>query len=92
VLAIFVVGQFVEGNVLTPRLVGKRIGVHPVWLMFSLLAFGYVLGFLGLLLAVPLAAAAAVLIRFALRRYRESALYSGAEAKPLGEKRRLEVG
>ena len=56
-LGIFVFGQFVEGNILSPKLVGESVGLHPVWLMFALLAFGALFGFVGLLLAVPLAAA-----------------------------------
>ncbi|MBV9558736.1 MAG: AI-2E family transporter [Pseudolabrys sp.] len=78
VLVVFVVGQFVEGNILSPKLVGESVGLHPVWLIFALLAFGYLLGFVGLLIAVPLAATIGVLMRFALRRYRESSLYTGA--------------
>jgi predicted PurR-regulated permease PerM len=70
-------GQFLEGNVLAPKLVGGSVGLHPVWLMFALFAFGYLFGFVGLLLAVPLAAAAGVLTRFALRRYHESPIYTG---------------
>ncbi|KAA2235321.1 AI-2E family transporter [Salinarimonas soli] len=77
-LGVFVFGQFVEGNILSPKLVGASVGLHPVWLMFALLAFGSLFGFVGLLLAVPLAAAAGVLARFALRRYLASSLYSGA--------------
>ena len=76
-VAIFAFGQFVEGNFLSPKLVGASVGLHPVWLMFALLAFGSLFGFVGLLLAVPLAAAAGVLARFALRRYLESPLYHG---------------
>jgi predicted PurR-regulated permease PerM len=79
VLGIFLVGQFVEGYVLSPKLVGESIGLHPVWLMFALFAFGYLFGFVGLLVAVPLAAASGVLVRFALRRYLASPLYTGAE-------------
>lgn len=75
VFGIFVLGQFVEGNFLQPVLVGDRVGLHPVWLMFSLFAFGYLFGFAGLLLAVPLAACAGVLVRFGVRRYKESPLY-----------------
>jgi predicted PurR-regulated permease PerM len=78
VVAIVLVGQFIEGNVLAPKLVGRSVGLHPVWLIFALFAFGYLFGFVGLLLAVPLAAAAGVLIRFSLRRYRESPLYTGS--------------
>ena len=77
VAGVVLVGQFMEGNVLSPKLVGHSVGLHPVWLMFALFAFGYLFGFVGLLLAVPLAAAAGVLIRFAIRRYLESPLYTG---------------
>ena len=77
VLAIFLMGQFLEGNVLAPKLVGESVGLHPVWLIFALLAFGYLFGFVGLLVAVPLAATIGVLARFALRRYLESSLYTG---------------
>jgi predicted PurR-regulated permease PerM len=77
VLGVFLVGQFLEGNVLAPKLVGESVGLHPVWLIFALLAFGYLFGFVGLLVAVPLAATIGVLVRFALRRYLESSLYTG---------------
>jgi len=77
VAAIVLVGQVLEGYVLSPKLVGHSVGLHPVWLMFALFAFGYLFGFVGLLLAVPLAAATGVLIRFALRRYLASPLYTG---------------
>jgi predicted PurR-regulated permease PerM len=77
VLGIFLAGQFVEGNLLAPKLVGRRVGLHPLWLIFALLAFGYLFGFVGLLVAVPLAATIGVLVRFALQRYRESSLYTG---------------
>ena len=78
IVAIFFTGQFIEGYILQPKLVGESVGLHPVWLMFSLFAFGYLFGFVGLLLAVPLAAAMGVLIRFALRQYMASALYTGS--------------
>jgi predicted PurR-regulated permease PerM len=77
VVGIFLFGQFMEGNILVPKLVGDSVGLHPLWLMFSLLAFGYLFGFLGLLLAVPLAAAVAVLVRFGVDRYLHSPLYKG---------------
>ncbi len=77
VLGIFLVGQFIEGNVLAPKLVGESVGIHPVWLIFALLAFGYLFGFVGLLVAVPLAATIGVLTRFALRHYLQSSLYTG---------------
>lgn len=75
--AVFAVGQFIEGNILQPKLVGGRVGLHPVWLIFALVAFGYFFGFVGLLIAVPVSAAIGVLVRFAIRRYVESPLYSG---------------
>jgi predicted PurR-regulated permease PerM len=77
VVGIFFVGQFIEGYILQPKLVGERVHLHPVWLMFALFAFGYLFGFVGLLLAVPLAAAAGVLVRFALRQYLSSPIYTG---------------
>jgi predicted PurR-regulated permease PerM len=79
VLGIFLVGQFLEGNVLSPKLVGESVGLHPVWVIFALLAFGYLFGFVGLLVAVPLAATIGVLARFALRRYLQSSFYTGAK-------------
>jgi predicted PurR-regulated permease PerM len=80
VVAIFLFGEFVEGNILGPKLVGDRVGLHPVWLIFAMFAFGYLLGIVGLLIAVPLAAAIAVLFRFGLNRYLESPFYQGEES------------
>ncbi len=77
VTIIFGVGQFVEGNILQPKLVGESVGLHPVWLMFSLFAFGSLFGFTGLLIAVPAAAAVGVIVRFGLKRYLASDLYHG---------------
>ena len=85
VIGIFFVGQFLEGYVLAPKLVGESVGLHPVWLMFALFAFGYLFGFVGLLIAVPLAAVIGVLVRFALRQYLASPFYTGASASgPVG--------
>ncbi len=78
IACIFFSGQFLEGNILQPKLVGTSVGLHPVWLMFALLAFGTLFGFVGLLVAVPAAAALGVLVRFALARYLDSDLYHGA--------------
>ncbi len=77
VACVFFIGQFIEGNILQPKLVGKSVGLHPVWLMFALFAFGVLFGFVGLLIAVPAAAAVAVLVRFAISRYLQSPLYNG---------------
>jgi predicted PurR-regulated permease PerM len=90
IIGIFGLGQFIEGNFLSPNLVGNRIGLHPVWLMFALFAFGYLFGVVGLLLAVPLAAAVGVLTRFALQQYLKSPLYLGVpiHEKPAEPKRR----
>jgi predicted PurR-regulated permease PerM len=79
IVGLVLIGQFFESNVLSPKLVGHSVGLHPVWLMFALFAFGYLFGFVGLLLAVPLAAATSVLIRFAVQRYRESPIFTGGE-------------
>jgi len=73
----FGVGQFIEGNILQPKLVGHSVGLHPVWLMFALFAFGTLLGFTGMLIAVPTAAAIGVLVRFLISRYQQSPLYTG---------------
>jgi predicted PurR-regulated permease PerM len=69
IAGVFVLGQFLEGNVLTPRLVGDRVRLHPVWIIFALLAMGNLFGFIGLLLAIPVAAAAGVLVRYAINIY-----------------------
>lgn len=87
IVGIFAAGQFIEGNFLSPYLVGNRIGLHPVWLMFALFAFGYLFGFVGLLLAVPLAAAVGVLVRFALQQYLSSALYLGVPVEDKTKRR-----
>lgn len=81
-MAVVGIGQFLEGYVLTPRLVGQSVGLHPVWLMFALIAFGSLFGFTGLIIAVPVAAAIGVLARFALRRYLESPYYQGRGPTP----------
>ncbi|MEC9369666.1 MAG: AI-2E family transporter [Pseudomonadota bacterium] len=77
VLGVFVTGQLVEGNVLSPMIVGDRVKLHPVWLMFALFVFGYLFGFVGMLIAVPMAAVIGVLVRFGLKTYQESAVYDG---------------
>jgi predicted PurR-regulated permease PerM len=82
---IFFTGQFLEGNILQPKLVGQSVGLHPVWLMFALFAFGVLFGFLGVLVAVPCAAAVGVLVRFAVRRYLNSDLYYGEAASLIDE-------
>ncbi len=77
IAGIFAFGQFVEGNILTPKLVGNSVGLHPVWLIFALTAFGSIFGFAGMLVAVPLSAAIGVLMRFGLEQYQASLLYQG---------------
>ncbi|WP_420410864.1 AI-2E family transporter [Roseibium sp.] len=74
---IFAAGQFLEGNILQPKLVGNSTGLHPVTLMFALFAFGYLFGFVGMLIAVPAAAMIGVLARFALKQYLASPVYTG---------------
>ncbi|MHA6692315.1 AI-2E family transporter [Devosia sp. A449] len=77
VAGIFLFWQFIEGNILYPKLVGSSININPVWMMFALLGLGALFGFVGLLLAVPMAAIASVLVRFGVAKYKSSTLYLG---------------
>jgi predicted PurR-regulated permease PerM len=79
IVGVFGIGQILEGYVLTPNLVGDKTGLHPVWIIFALMAGGYLLGFLGILIAVPTAAVIGVLIRFTIARYKQSSFYKGGE-------------
>ena len=78
IAVVFVLGQMLEGYVLTPKLVGDRIGLNAVWVLFALLAGGSLFGFVGVLLAIPVAAVLGVLTRFLLSTYLASSLYSGS--------------
>ena len=78
VCGVFVLGQLLEGYVLVPKLVGDKIGLHPVAVIFAVLAGGYLFGFLGVLLALPAASVIMVLLRYLLERYRMSELYNEA--------------
>lgn len=82
VAVVFFIGQILEGNVLTPKLVGDRVGLHPVWIIFALLAGGALFGFVGILIAVPLAAVIGVGVRFALNLYLDSPFYDDRAAGP----------
>ena len=84
VLLVFGLGQMLEGMVLTPRLVGEQVGLHPVAVIFAVLAGGQLFGFLGILLALPFTAAVNVLVRYAHQRYRDSTLF-GEHAVPLDD-------
>jgi predicted PurR-regulated permease PerM len=84
VAGIFVVGQVIEGNFLTPKLVGSSVGLHPVWLILALSVFGALFGFVGMLVAVPVAASLGVLTRFAVLQYQGSRLYTGLAGKDDG--------
>ena len=75
IAAIFLTGQFLEGNVITPRIMGKSVGLHPVWILFALLAGGSLMGIVGMLLAVPVAAVIGVLGGFAIQQYKSSVYY-----------------
>lgn len=77
VAVVFTAGQLLESYVLTPRIVGDKIGLHPVAVIFAVMAGGQLFGFLGMLLALPVAAVANVLLRYAQERYRNSELYAG---------------
>jgi len=91
VAGVFAFGQTIEGYVLTPKLIGDRIHLHPVWVIFALFAGGTLAGFVGVLVAVPAAAVIGVLIRFALQRYRQSTLYDSRDAAPEPVRRRSRV-
>jgi predicted PurR-regulated permease PerM len=85
VIAVFAVDQTLEGFVLTPWLVGDRIGLHPVAVIFAIMAGGQLFGFLGVLLALPVAAVAMVLLRYVHQRYTASGLYGAARGRVPGE-------
>ncbi|MEE3316313.1 MAG: AI-2E family transporter [Pseudomonadota bacterium] len=85
VAGVFFIGQILEGNVLTPNLVGGSVGLHPVWLIFALSAFGMIFGFVGLLIAVPVAASIGVIARYAISQYKDSRLYKGQSDKQEAE-------
>jgi predicted PurR-regulated permease PerM len=78
VAGLFAATSALDAALLSPRIVGPRVGLHPVWLIFAVLAFGALLGIVGVLIAVPVAAAIAVLVRFALRLYLDSDIYRGS--------------
>ncbi|MBS0212513.1 MAG: AI-2E family transporter [Proteobacteria bacterium] len=79
----FAIGQTLESFVLVPRLVGDKIGMHPVGVIFALMAGGQLFGFLGVLLALPVSAIAMVLLRYAHERYTTSRLYAGRDGAPV---------
>ena len=79
ILIVFGLGQFIEGYILTPKLVGNKIHLHPVWVIFALLAGGYLFGFLGILIAVPLAAVLGVVVRTLVDFYEKSLFYKGSK-------------
>lgn len=81
VVGVFLAGQALDAAVLSPQIVGSKIGLHPVWLIFSLFVFSYLFGFVGMLVAVPVAAAIGVLVRYALRVYIESEMFSGPTSR-----------
>lgn len=78
VAGIFVVGQMLEGYALTPKLVGDRVGLHPVWIIFGMLAGASLFGFVGILIAVPVTAVIGVMVRFMIEQYEESDFYGEA--------------
>ncbi len=86
VAAVFMAGQMVEGYGITPRIVGRSVGLHPVWILLAIAVFGSLFGLPGLLVAVPLAAAIAVLVRHGVALYKDSALYGAeqADTRPRG--------
>lgn len=86
VAGIMLGGQALESGILSPYIIGSEVGLHPVWIIFALLTFSYLFGFLGLLVAVPVSAAIGVLVRFALRTYLQSSVYQGEVELKLKDK------
>ncbi len=86
IAAIFMIGQAIEGNILTPKILGESVGLHPLWILFALLAGGSAFGLVGMLLAVPIASVAGVLMGFALMKYRESPYYEDGNKKTSAKK------
>ena len=86
IAGIFIAGQLIEGNILTPKIVGKSVGLHPLWIFFALLVGGGLFGILGMLLAVPLAAVIGVLATFGITQYKASPYYKSH--KPAKKTRR----
>jgi predicted PurR-regulated permease PerM len=90
IVGILCIGQVLESAILSPYIIGSEIGLHPVWIIFALVTFSYLFGFLGLLVAVPVSAAIGVLVRFALRKYLASSVYRGEiEAVPKDQQQPL---
>ena len=85
VLITFALAQGLEGNVLTPKIVGDKVGLHPVWVILAILVFGSALGFLGVLIAVPLAASLKVLVLEGVQYYKKSPLFEGASPADDGD-------
>jgi len=81
VAGIFLAGQLIEGNFLTPRFVGKSVGLHPLWVFFALMAGGALFGIVGIMLAVPVTAVIGVLAGFAISQYKDSPYYKGEPSK-----------
>lgn len=84
IAAIFAVGQFVEGNFITPKIVGDSVGLHPLWIMFALIVGGGLFGITGMLMAIPVAAIIGVLGGFAIEQYKLSILYAGGKKPQKG--------
>jgi len=82
IAGIFIIGQIIEGNIITPKLIGNSVGLHPLWIFFALMAGGALFGIVGMFLAVPVAAVVSVLIAFGLKAYKASPYYKAAPPKP----------
>lgn len=87
IIGVFVIGQIVEGNILTPKFLGENVGLHPLWIFFALMAGGALFGVTGMLISVPVAAVIGVLVGFAIEQYKQSSLYRGASPKEVEPKK-----
>jgi predicted PurR-regulated permease PerM len=92
IASIFIVGQVVEGNILAPKFLGENVGLHPLWILFSLIAGGSLLGITGMLLAVPFVASVGVLTGYALEKYRDSSYYDDGKTEKTSKPKRKSTG
>ena len=86
---VFLIGQIFEGKVLIPNLIGGKIGLHPLWVIFSLFAGGAISGFAGILIAVPLAGVVGVLVRYTLQNYKKTTFYLGKNPNKMASKTKV---
>jgi predicted PurR-regulated permease PerM len=88
VAGIFIVGQVIEGNFITPKLVGDKVGLHPVWIIFGMMAGASMFGFIGILVAIPVTAVIGVFVRFSITQYLKSPFYNSLVEKQPAQRKK----